>query len=258
MYQSVVPLKQGAEHALFEPTEYASLGEILVVPVAAIEARVLAHHYPIVWRRQGAGYEMVAFLSLSAPHLASLRREFDQGMPRPLLVEAYPLALAFSESSGERSAVLIDDVPRPEGATGVPAFLPSGTMSPSAGRRMAALQVYASDAARTASYTRALAVAGLMSDWPLRLRIGEDAVEIDGLCVLAPGEAARAALAAAVGEHGFPLAELVTFHDLSLFNMQRLVDRFRSTRPARRTADAGGSGTHGKDTHGEDTGAVSA
>ena len=245
MYQSVVPLKQGAGHALFEPTEYASMGEILVVPVAAIEARVLAHHYPIVWRRQGSGYEMVAFLSLSRPHLTSLRREFDQGMPRPLLVEAYPLAVAFSESEGERGAVLIDDVPRPEGATGVPVFLPSGTLSPSAGRRMAALQVYASDASRTASYTRALAAAGLMADWPLRLGIGEDAVEIDGLCVLAPGEAARAALAAAVIQHGFPLAELVTFHDLSLFNMQRLVDRFRAAKLAASGPGAGHPSTGG-------------
>ncbi|WP_430912061.1 SapC family protein [Methylobacterium sp. sgz302541] len=245
MYQSVAPLKQGADHALFEPIEYASLGEILVVPVVAIEARVLAHHYPIVWRRQGDGYEMVALLSISAPHLTQLRGEFDQGMPRPLLIEAYPLAIAFSESEGERGTVLIDAVPAPEGATGTPVFLPSGAMSPSAGRRMAALQVYASDAARTASYTRALAAAGLMSDWTLRLRIGEDAVEIDGLCVLAPGDKARTALAAAVLEHGFPLAELVTFHDLSLFNMQRLVDRFRSGRLADRTAQAAQTGAPG-------------
>lgn len=232
MYQSVVPLKQGADHALFEPTDYPSVGDMLVVPIAAIEAKVLAHHYPIVWRRQGSHYEMVALLSISAPHLTSFRDEFERGMPRPLLIEAYPLAVAFSESEGERGAVLIDDVPRPEGATGVPAFLPSGTMSPGAGRRMAALQVYASDVTRTAAYTRALAAAGLMKDWPLRLRIGADAVEMDGLCVLAPGDQARVVLAATVIEHGFPLAELVTLHDLSLFNMQRLVDRFRTARLA--------------------------
>ncbi|WP_163535768.1 hypothetical protein, partial [Klebsiella pneumoniae] len=56
--------------------------------------------------------------------------------------------------------------------------------------------------------------------------------EIDGLCVLVQEEAQRAALPAAIAEYGFALAEFVTLHDLSLFNMQRLVDRFRAERVA--------------------------
>lgn len=64
MYQSIAPLKQGEDYALFETLEYASLGNALVVPVASIEANALAHHYPIVWRRVGDDYELVAFISL--------------------------------------------------------------------------------------------------------------------------------------------------------------------------------------------------
>lgn len=232
MYRSVGPLKQGAEHSVFELADYASLGDALVVPVAAIEARVLAHHYPLVWRRSGEHYEMVALLSLTTPHVRSFRRDLEQGLPRPLLVEAYPFAVAFAPSGSdqERGAVLIDDVPAPEGATGSPVFQPSGTMTPTASRRMTALQVFASDAARTAAYARAFAGAGMMSDWPLQLRIGGDGIDIGGLSVLSRQGGGRAGLAAAVTEHGFPLAELVTLHDLSLFNMQRLVDRFRAER----------------------------
>lgn len=232
MYQSIAPLKQGEDYALFETLEYASLGNALVVPVASIEANALAHHYPIVWRRVGDDYELVAFISLSVPHLESFRRELESGMPRPLLVEAYPLALAFPDSEDGRSVVMIDEVPRPADALASPVFLRGGALSAPASRRMGALRVFGSDIGRTRAFTRTLAAAGLLADWPLRLRIGGDGVEIDGLCVLVQEEAQRAALPAVIAEHGFALAEFVTLHDLSLFNMQRLVDRFRAERVA--------------------------
>ncbi|MCJ2074447.1 SapC family protein [Methylobacterium sp. E-016] len=230
MYQSVQALQQGAEHLLFDLADYDSLAETIYVPIAVVEAQTLAHHYPLVWRRAGETFELVALLSISAPHYLMWRQELKLGLPHPLLIEAYPLCAAFNAEGAERGAVLFDAVAPVEGAKGTPVFKADRTISSAAAQRLNALQVYASDLARTQAFTKALAGQGLLLDWPVRLLVGSDGVELDGFCVLDPAAAARKTLSVLVADHGFSIAELATFHDLSLFNMQRLVDRHRSER----------------------------
>ncbi|WP_336488155.1 SapC family protein [Methylobacterium nigriterrae] len=239
MNRSVRPLQQNDPARLYELTEYPALGHVQLLPIVAVEAQSLAHHYPLVWRRVGEAFELVALISLSAPHDLTLRRDLERGLPRPLLLEAYPFSVVFADANDSQGAVLIEDTETSADTAGAPVFLENGALSPAATRRISLLEVYAGDSARTAAYTRAMAERGLLVDWPLRLRIGDEGVEIDGLCVLAPPAARREALPALVTDHGFPLAELVTLHDLSLFNLQRLVDRHRAERGLR--AEAGGS-----------------
>lgn len=212
---------------LYDLSDYPVLASVIAFPIVAIEARALAHHYPLVWRKAGEGHELIALISLSAPHDYTLRRDFELGLARPLLLEAFPLSVALADANDPRGTVLIEEAETREGAQGEAIFAESGTPSAAAARRLSALEVYAGDHARTHAYTRALSEHGLLIDWPLRLKIGDSGLEFDGLSVLAPPQARMAGLKAAISEHGFSLAELVTLHDLSLFNMQRLVDRHR-------------------------------
>ncbi|MCF4130231.1 SapC family protein [Methylobacterium sp. SyP6R] len=218
-------------------TEYNQIGEKLLVPIVAIETRALSHHYPLVWRRAAQGYELTALISLSAPHKTSLDEEIARGVPLPLLIEAYPLSVAPGRFQDSRGVVLIEDCVESFSTAGTPVFMDNGAPSSEAARRLRALEVVTSDYARTAAYSRALADHGLLIDWPLRLQIGDEGIEIEGLCVLIHPLGRGEAMKTLVAEHGFPFAELVTLHDLSLFNMQRLVDRHRRARSAH--ADAG-------------------
>ncbi|MGE7417337.1 SapC family protein [Methylobacterium tarhaniae] len=233
---------QHKDPALIHPLiEYPGIGDKLIMPIVAIEARALAQHYPLVWRRTGDVCELAALVSLSAPHKTSLDEDMTRGIPLPLLMGAYPLSVAPGVFPDSRGVVLIEETVAASSRPGMPVFLDNGAPSAEAAHRLRALEVFASDYARTAVYSRVLAERGLLVDWPLRLQIGDEGVEIEGLCVLAHPLARGEALQALVAEHGFPFAELVTLHDLSLFNMQRLVDRHRRTRPERAGAAASGA-----------------
>ncbi len=223
---------QHKDPALLHPLiAYPGIGEKLLMPIVAIEARALAHHYPLVWRRTGNAYELVALVSLSAPHKKDLDQDISRGIPLPLLMEAYPLSVAAGDLQNSRGVVLIEDAVAEPDRPGMPVFMENGAPSPEAARRLRALEVVASDHARTAAYTRGLAERGLLVDWPLRLQIGEEGIEIEGLCVLVHPLGRGESLKPLIAEHGFPFAELMTLHDLSMFNMQRLVDRHRRAHP---------------------------
>ncbi|AWN41724.1 SapC family protein [Methylobacterium durans] len=235
MYRSLRALKQGSSEIIFDLHNYEGLEEILFSPVVAVEAKSLARHFPLAWRRVGDKFEFIALLSLS-PLVVGSNHLLGPGLTRPLLVEAYPLTVTAVAGEDGQSSVLIDEVPHRPESSGNPVFTASGGFTESAAHRMNALRVFASDRDRTAAYTQALAAEGLLEDWPLRLKIGEDGIEFGGLCVLARAPAQRERLATIVAQHGFPFAELVTFHDLSLFNMQRLVDQHRTGRLAAQAA----------------------
>ncbi|GEP02300.1 hypothetical protein MOX02_03380 [Methylobacterium oxalidis] len=231
MYRSLRALKQGSDEMIFDLRDYEGLEEILFSPTVAVEAKSLARHFPLVWRRIEDKFEFVALLSLS-PLVVGANHLLAPGLTRPLLMEAYPFAISVAAGEDGQSAVLIEAAVPKQERQGTAVFESSGSFTGPAAHRMNALRVFASDRDRTAAYTQALAAEGLLEDWPLRLKIGEDGIEFGGLCVLARAPAQRERLAKIVTQHGFPFAELVTFHDLSLFNMQRLVDQHRAGRLA--------------------------
>lgn len=225
MYVRLEPLQRDSALRLRPLIEYQASGYAVFVPVALIELSPLAHRFPIVWRRTENSSELGALLFLTAGHGPVRARFLGEGQ-LPLLVEAYPLAL--SDTVEDRSAVLIDDVPLGPGGEAV--FGPDGRTTEAGARRLSALQIFANDVPRARACTAALAEAGLIEDWPVRLAIAGDAVELEGLRILTKNPRLRAGIPALAERHGFSIAQLATLHDLSLFNMQRLVDFHRSER----------------------------
>lgn len=225
MYAKLEPLRRDATLRLRSLAEYTASGYAVFVPVALIELWPLARRFPIVWRSTEGGSEIGALLFLTSGH-GPVRARFLAEGQLPLLVEAYPLAL--SDTVEDRSAVLIDDVPLGPGGEAV--FGPDGRTTEAGARRLSALQIFANDVPRARASTAVLEEAGLIEDWPVRLAIAGDSVELEGLRILTRNPRLRAGIPALAERHGFAVAQLATLHDLSLFNMQRLVDFHRSER----------------------------
>jgi hypothetical protein len=227
MYTQLRQLRRiDSENIIFRPEDYASVQQLKLAPVVAIEASELAGDFPLVWRTTTSTPELCALTSLTG------RGAFEPNAPRrhtrirPLAVEAYPLAMAPGRSESEY-VLLIDDVPGSNGPTRYPVFEPDGSFTVEAQRRVDALKVFAADLNRTRQLTGLLEAAGLLTAWPVQLQIDTEIVEIKGLSIVSTAPADQAKLPALVEKADYGLVELLTLHTLSLFNMKKLVDRHR-------------------------------
>ena len=226
MYTKLRQLRRkDAENIILRPEDYPNVQQLILAPVVAIETGELAGDFPIVWRATASTTELCVLTSLTG------RGGFEPHAPRrhtrirPLVVEAYPLSMAPAREAGY--VLLIDEVPGSTGPVHFPIFEPEGSFTPEAQRRIDALKVFAGDLRRTQQLSDLLQTAGLLAPWPVHLTIDKEDIQIKGLSILSAAPADQAKLPALVEKAGYGLAELVTHHTLSLFNMKKLVDRHR-------------------------------
>lgn len=220
-------MRRDGSEAMSARARYTMGDTDVFAPIVLVEALAIARGFPVLWRRTEDGPELGTLLFLT-PGDTPARANFLEDQARPLLLEAYPLAIQVR--ADEPAVVLIDEQSDPDPSDRMAIFDTEGRPTPDGARKLNCLEVFVADGARTKAVTSVLDRAGLLEDWPLRLQIGGEGVEVEGLCVIARDLRERHRLPPLMEEHGFDLAELVTLHDLSLFNMQRLVDFHRSER----------------------------
>lgn len=235
MYLNLRPLKRSNQEKSHSRSQYRSSGYASFVPIVAVEIRALARNFPLVWRKRDDEFELGALMFLMEG-FGEQRAHMLSRIRCPLLVEAYPLALAAGRE--DQATVLVDDIGPESDQAGQAIFNENGEATDAGARRLAALRIFAEGRSDTNAMSRTLAGAGLLEDWPVKLPVDGEIVELRGLAIVARRQERRDALPALIEKQGLPLAELVTLHDLSLFNMQSLVDFHRSEKLFARAASA--------------------
>lgn len=208
---------------IYAPIAYPLVRTAQFVPVVHLEVMPLAIWFPVIWRQQEGGYELVAVRSL-LPNGGGQ----PPGSPRnpaslPLVFRAYPFCIkGVSEEEGTIVAVdsAIADEPTDAGAT---ILTSARKLGRGAEQRCRALALFSRSLPQTREITDFLVENRLLEPWPLRFNLGEEVREIDDLFVVRPAAFDGGDL------HGFTLrfgafgAHCLAGHRLSLFRARGLV-----------------------------------
>jgi len=228
MYKKLFPfLYESTKIDLHPISQYRHLHENVLLPISLIEIDTVAGVFPVLWRRTMEGAELCVLTGLEPNHNLAASDLSRFSRRHPLILRAYPFALA-QGSDARHWQVLVDDAPAREGAPPLPLRAQSGELSAEAERRLTALKLFAESYPRTKELSQRLDAAGLLQPWDISLKIGGRFLGLEGLAVLDRDLVRRRRkLAGLVAQMGWDIIHLAAIHDLSLFKMQDLVDAQR-------------------------------
>lgn len=233
MYKNLAPFSYSRKRMeLFNIGQYKHLNKTIIFPVSLVEVNNIGHSYPVLWRRNKDGVELVALVGLEPDHNYALSDDPNFVQCNLLILEAYPFALAKTDTVNHWQ-ILVDEV-MGQGED-EPASLRSetGELSKEANRRLSALRVFAESYRRTQALSQLLDQADLLQPWDVSLRIGQRFLGLEGLEVLDRDVARRRLkLAGVIAQAGWDAIHLATIHDLSLFRMQNLVEAHTAAQAA--------------------------
>lgn len=243
MYKALVPLRRSDRDLIVPPYgSWVPKENPMVVSIAPIEAPALSGRFPIAWRKGPLGWDLVCLCGLTPEHdcLRPSEQQLRSGAAPekgnlPILIAAYPFAVA-DDGTSEALTIL-----REAGAH-ADTNNASSTISPSPAlnddgepigegqRRCEALWTFVQSRRQAASLERDLEAAGAFVPWDLDLARAGLPVHIDGLFVIASAFFGSKAHRSLVEAHGWPAANLLTVHRISLFRVGDMVSALQAAR----------------------------
>lgn len=220
----------------------------MVVSIAPIEAAALAGRFPIAWRKDEAGWDLVCLCGLSPDHdaLAPTEKEemsgaAEPGRSLPILISAWPLTVIDDGSAtglgllrdtatdwlrlrshrdlGEDRGLDEESAEDPEEE----AFNESGEPSLAFERRTTALWIFVQSRRRMAPFFAEMDKAGAFLPWDVDLRRVGLPADIRGLYYLSADYFETISWPEILAHAGISLASLGVAHRISLFRLQAML-----------------------------------
>jgi len=172
------------EHAdrYYQPRQgYGFASEQAATPILQAELSKLLPHYTLAFVPQGLGYQAVALLSLDGQKNLYVHSDGRWlGTYVPASLRGYPFTLANTEDS---KTVLCVDQSQLSSESGGALFNADGELNEPVARTLDFLQQCEKNRQVTAAATQALAEAGVIEAWPLKLNTaeGQEPVPVNGL-----------------------------------------------------------------------------
>ncbi len=164
------------------PTSYAFAARDTLVPVAALELSRLAAEMPLAFVQNGDQYILSALLSVQPGRNLFVGPDGRWLVNTiPAVYRAYPFRLARTPGTEQMSVCVDEDggLIRDAGA-GEAFFSPEGEISTSLKPLVELLKAIENGRASLEQAGRALAQAGLLVPWDIKLRVGERDLEVKG------------------------------------------------------------------------------
>jgi hypothetical protein len=211
---------------IYAPAAYARVRNTAVVPIVHAEAYQLASWFPLVWRRQGAQFELVTVRALIDDQRAQPPAARNT---LPLLLHAYPFVLDPNAPVGPQSTKMVDDVfadsPTDVGATitNVDRKLSRATVL-----RFRTLDIFAREYEVTSAINKMLSDLKLFDPWELKFNIEGQLVEIRDLFIVRQAAFDTGVFSSVLESLGVPAAQLLGLHRISLFRAGILLGMARA------------------------------
>jgi SapC protein len=206
---------------IYAPAAYAQARDSAVVPVVHTEAYQLAAWFPLVWRRRGGEYDLVAVRALINDQRA--QPAVARGL-LPRILHAYPFVFAPGPPPGPDSVRMFDDVfadhPTDAGASITTA---SGRLARATVLRFRMLDELAREFPVTYRIGQELAARNLFTSWRLKFHIEGHEVELPDLFIVRPEVFETGALAALLQQLGPAAALILGLHRVSIFRAGALL-----------------------------------
>lgn len=184
---NIVPVKRHAGKAWQRPTGFAFAANLAVAPLGGWEFSHAIATMPIGFMERSPGsYLPVALMALSMGSNVFVGPGGQwMGGYVPAVLRTYPFSLVHVGGNGqgelgidEDSGVIVGD----SGGEGVEKlFEADGTLAPTLKAIMEMLHLIESDQAKTDAAVSALAEAGLIKPWPVKVQVGNQELSVDGL-----------------------------------------------------------------------------
>jgi hypothetical protein len=224
MYESLRPLDRSTDLPRLPAPEtvFPRLNPI-AIPIAPIEAPMIAERFPIAWRRAGEDWDLVALTGL-IPTQDTWKPGPGPSGGRviPLLLRAYPLAV-LDEGAGETARVLVD----------APALLTPWhpavrAYEPEAGEaavelRLQALWTFASSRRALQPAFREMAEDGAFRAWDLTFSRDGQAIALEGFFYVDWSYMGGPAHQGLIERHGFACASLLALHRIAQHRVSGLL-----------------------------------
>jgi hypothetical protein len=216
MYESLRPLDRTTDlPRLPAPETVMPRLNPIAIPVAPIEAAMMAERFPIAWRRAGEEWDLVALTGL-LPTQDTWKPASGAGGGRiiPLLLRAYPLTV-LDRSDGETAPIMVD----PGGLLtpwhpAVAAYDPEAAQA-ELEQRLRALWTFASSRRALQPAFRELQDDGALKPWDLTFSRDGQAIAIEGFFYVDWSYMGSTAHQRLVERHGWPCARLLALHRIS-------------------------------------------
>ncbi len=207
--------KDALRRRLYAPIAYAPVRNTAVVPVVHSEAYRLATWFPLMWRKHGPEFELVAVRSLIDDQRA---QPAAARAVLPLILHAYPFVFdpkIFPDEGGER---MLDDV-FADAPTDVGASITTvgGKLSRATIQRFRILDGLVHELRLTREIGKALADLDLFAPAELKFDIQGRSIEIPDLFVVRQGAFDGGLFSTVLEKFGAPAALVLGLHRVSLF-----------------------------------------
>lgn len=230
-YDQPIPLAGDVlKQRIFSPLAYANVRRANVVAIAQNEMARLAGHYPLVWRKTGDEFRLVAIRSLlddgrgHAPG-TQLTLSFLS-----VLLRCYPFLYDPRARPEPGRPRFIDQALADEpGDVGAPVALADGRPSKAALQRLAHLDAAATSFAQTALISNDLGKRELLEPWSLKFDdVQGIRLEVPDLWIVRQAAAKDSSLTPVLQAHGIAAGDLIGLHRLSLFRAGTLLTQARA------------------------------
>jgi hypothetical protein len=166
------------------PSGYSFASAEAVVPLAAVELASAVHSMPLAFAKEADRFLLVAVLALTpGTNLYVGPNGQWLGAYVPATLRGYPFRMVRTEGSDqlvlavdESSGLIVDD-----GASGEPFFEAEGNPSPSVTAIVNFLSQTEASRKQTDHSVAALAEAGVIEPWPIKINAGEGEHDVQGL-----------------------------------------------------------------------------
>ena len=172
---------QHAKHSYLPRQGYSFAVNQAVAPVLLAELPKLLPHYALGFIQQETGYQAVALLSLDGQNNLYLHSDGRWlGSYVPASLRGYPFTLANTEEG--QKALCVEQAHLSE-EQGEPLFDEAGNLAPTVQRTVEFLNQCEQNRELTQRSVNALAEAGVIEQWPLKLERGEgqEPISVNGL-----------------------------------------------------------------------------
>jgi hypothetical protein len=223
MYTSLRSLDRDADLLRLPDLGLLPADNPVTLPVAPVEVPVLVQRFPVVWRKDGDTYDLVA--------LTGLTRSHDYWLPRPGSRDMLPLALrAFP--------LIVEDL---NDAAHFPVLVDAATLLPDEDadiarktaefeQRVTALTAFAQSRRQLAPVTEDLIEFAALVPWEVDFADATQRITVEGLHYVDYSFLGSRWHRKMVERHGWLAASLLTLHRISLHRVGTMLGDIRQQR----------------------------
>jgi hypothetical protein len=229
LYENVGPLTAASGVArIYAPIAYSIVRSLQVVPIVHIEAVAVASWFPICWRVDPAGCQLVALRSLYRDGSHQPVGSPESASSLPLILRAYPFVVESSPSDGDQ-VMLEASVPDRPTDVGATILTSDGKPGRGADLRLRAVAGYRSALPFTQELTRELEKRDMLEPWPLNLESVPGVDPLDDLKIVRQSTYDSPAMFQFIRKFGPAAAIFLGAHRISLFRAGNLFQAAKST-----------------------------